>query len=599
MIGGAGVPASVLIGGVGGGTREATPVVGGHLVRHARCGISLDQPGVEPGRPMAGNDACTARKSRTRPGGIFARPSGRYPHRVPTSADAPTNAEPDSRPRRLHPLSLIFRFATHVRNLLIPGLIVLFLAREREGWEIWLMAMFVPSIVFELFTYFTLHYRLARTEIIINRGLLFRSERHIPFARIQNIDLTQNLFHRLLGLAEVRLDTGGGNEPEAVLKVITLGAVDEIRARIFAGRELRTGLSSAAAHVTTLPQPQSPGGAVSESPVQPAIVLHRLTPRELVKLGVVANRGIALVAVAVGAAWEYDLFERIRVREYLENSLRSLDWAGGVLISAVVVVAAVISLTLLSVIWSVLRFWGYTLEQRGDDLRVQCGLFTRRAATVPRHRVQFVSVQEGLFHRVFRRVSIRIETAGGAKDEDDTVSGRWFVPLVPRDDASRVLREIHPAFDVLQPAAWRPVHPRGLRRLLFSHIVGWLAVAGAFSLVFRPWGLAAIPVLTGFAVWVARREYRFMRYAMGDGSVLFRSGALRRKWSATIIEKVQAVTVRESPFDRWHGHVSLAVDTAGAGPADHRIHVPYLDAGTGHAMRREIATRTGRSAFRW
>lgn len=515
-----------------------------------------------------------------------------------SAADASGHpAAPDRRPRRLHPLSLFFRFASHVRNLLIPGLIVLFLARERGGWEVWLMVMFIPSILFELFTYFTLRYRFAQGEIVINRGLLFRSERHIPFARIQNIDLTQNLFHRLFRLAEVRLDTGGGNEPEAVLKVITLGAVDEIRQRVFAGRDQRAGAIRNEAGVGSVPI--SPGDETTLAAADGTVVLHRLPPVELLKLGVVANRGIALVAVAVGAAWEYDLFERIRFRQHVENYLRTLDWAGGLLIGAGVVVSAALALTLLSVVWSLLRFWGYTLERRGDDLRVQCGLFTRRAATVPRRRVQFVSVQEGLLHRLFRRVSIRIETAGGGKDEDDTVSGRWFVPLVPRDDAPRVLREIHPAFDVLQPAEWRPVHPRGRRRLLFSHIVGWLIVATFFSLVFRPWGLASVPLLTGFAVWVALREYRFMRYALSDGSVLFRSGAVRRKWSATIIEKIQAVTLRESPFDRRHGHVSLAVDTAGAGPADHRIQVPYLDAETGHALRREIAARTGRSAFRW
>ena len=44
----------------------------------------------------------------------------------------------------------------------------------------------------------------------------------------------------------------------------------------------------------------------------------------------------------------------------------------------------------------------------------------------------------------------------------------------------------------------------------------------------------------------------------------------------TFFEKVQTVSVYESPFDRRWGMATLCVDTAAAGPADHKIKIGYL-----------------------
>ena len=69
---------------------------------------------------------------------------------------------------------------------------------------------------------------------MIQSGLIFRNERHIPYARIQNLDAVQNVVHRLLRVIEVRVQTGAGAEPEATISVLPAAALDEMRRRVFA-----------------------------------------------------------------------------------------------------------------------------------------------------------------------------------------------------------------------------------------------------------------------------------------------------------------------------------------------------------------------------
>ena len=86
-------------------------------------------------------------------------------------------------------------------------------------------------LAFELVQYFTLAYRFDPHEIVIARGLIWKRERHIPYARVQNIELVQHAGHRLAGVAVVRLDTGTGAGAEGELAVLSLDAVQRAARR--------------------------------------------------------------------------------------------------------------------------------------------------------------------------------------------------------------------------------------------------------------------------------------------------------------------------------------------------------------------------------
>ena len=62
----------------------------------------------------------------------------------------------------------------------------------------------------------------------------------------------------------------------------------------------------------------------------------------------------------------------------------------------------------------------------------------------------------------------------------------------------------------------------------------------------------------------------------------------------TFFEKIQTLRVDQSPFDRRWKMARLSIDTAAAGPADHLISVPYLDAAF---VNQEFAELYRKSAF--
>ena len=139
----------------------------------------------------------------------------------------------------LHPLSVLFEIAKTIRSNLIPTVAALLSARS-GGWIGYSIGTAILSIglIVALVRYFTFRYRIEDRSLVIHQGLWGRLNRTVPLDRIQNIDLSQNLFHRFLEVGEVRIETASGTEPEAIMRVLSIAEVEQLRDRVAKQRAL-------------------------------------------------------------------------------------------------------------------------------------------------------------------------------------------------------------------------------------------------------------------------------------------------------------------------------------------------------------------------
>jgi putative membrane protein len=499
--------------------------------------------------------------------------------------------------RRLHPFSVLFGLGSELRQFVIPGIVVLVTARSAGGdWQGWSMLFLIPYSLSVIARYASFRYRYEEHELVIRTGLIFRNERHIPYARVQNINAVQNVLHRLLNVIEVRIETGGGQEAEAKMSVLPVAALEEMRQRVFADRP------PAGTAVETASVPALPAGRV----------LLQLSPRELALSGFIDSRGLVVIAAAFGLLWETGLLDRTVDRFFGEqDSGRGLArevaraiYAGSGLpldrlaLMLVAFIALLGLMRLLSMAWAVIRLHGFTITRTGDDLKTEFGLLTRVVTTIPLHRIQTLTVREGPLHRLFGRAAVRVDTAGGDQNERGATRREWLAPIIPRAGLTRFLTEVLPDLD-LSAVEWRGVAPRAVRRAF----VEWMLVAGfiAVPFAFFPswWDLVVAAVLIGWAALAARKTIDHTRWAATPDAVLYRSGWIWRQLSVARFAKIQVVTMRESPFDRRTKMRSVRVDTAGASDASHRVDIPYLPRATAIDLYHALASTAGGTTFKW
>ena len=261
--------------------------------------------------------------------------------------------------------------------------------------------------------------------------------------------------------------------------------------------------------------------------------------------------------------------------------------------------AFVLAIRVLSMGWSLIRLWGFRLHQTGDDLGTEFGLVTRVMATIPLRRIQTVTVRQGPLHRAVQggvdsgRFGRRRRWGGECRRSANRSRPSSGAPTWPG-----VLAEVLPDVDVAG-AAWRPVDPRGFWRALKSSLVLVVLLTLPFILMLRWWTLAWVAVLVAWAFVHARLYVNHLGWAVGEQAVLFRSGWLWREFTVARFNKIQAVTLNESPFDRRARMASVAVDTAGAADASHRVAIPYLARSTADELYLRLAGEAARTAFKW
>lgn len=537
--------------------------------------------------------------------------------------------------RRLHPVSILFALGQSLRAFAVP-LLLLFVGSQSTGrgpfrgvpgsgnWDSWALWLLVPIMAAAVVRYLTFRMRYEGTELVIRSGLFFKNERHIPYGRIQNLNAIRNVFHRMLGMTDVQIETGSGQKAEATISVVPLAVLDEMRSRVFAAR----GEAAAATEVT---------GAAAAAPTLPDQTVLRLPFRELALLSVVQNRGLLPIAAGLGLLWEVGLLDRLAeaagigdapsggaLRRVLQTiASPAADGAAGALsLGAWQIVGALATIALLlvvvqvlSLLWVVARLHGFTLTRLGEDLRTDYGLLTRVTATVPLRRVQTLTVEQGPLQRLVGRVSVRVETAGGGGVPSGGMSAQfgegssgghgnrhWLAPIVRQAAVPDLVRAVLPDLDV-SALTWHPPHPRAFRRAarraVFATSLLSLAVAFPALATAGWWALALVPPLLGWSVVVARQHVRRMAWADTPEIVAFRSGWIWRRVTVARTAKIQVVTRLESPFDRRTAMGRVRVDTAGGGPTSDRVDIPYLAIEVADDLYRRLVVQAGSTEFRW
>lgn len=498
--------------------------------------------------------------------------------------------------RRLHPLSILFSLGSLARAFLLPGILVLVAGPAGWGWEIWMMLLLIPYSAVAVGRYLTFRYRYEAHDMVIRTGLLFRNERHIPYSRIQNLDAVQNVFHRLLGVVEVRVETGGGQEPEAKMSVLPLDAFEEMRRRVFAGKEGSEAPAEAAA-------PAPPAGRT----------LLRLSPRELMLYGLIENRGFVLIAAAFGVIWEIGFADRFMgrifgdeepgrgmIRDVVRGVFEGIELPWGRIGFTLAAFAGfLLFIRLVSMVWALTRLHGFRLTLAGEDLRTEFGLLTRVVATIPLRRIQTLTIRETPLHRLFGCASVKVETAGAEGGEEDKATQReWLAPILRRGELPGLVQAVLPGLD-LAAVSWNAAHPRAFRRELKQWVLVALVMTVPLAVFLRWWALALLPVLL-LGAWIgARKTIEHLGWGVTGDEVLFRSGWLWKQVSVARFGKIQAVSIHESPFDRRAAMARVRVDTAGAKDLAHRVDIPYLARETARELGDFLATQAARTAFRW
>jgi putative membrane protein len=461
------------------------------------------------------------------------------------------------------------------------------------------IAATVFILAFSVLQYWFYHYWIKEDKIEIKEGILFKTNRKVPYTRIQNVNVLQNPLQRILNVATLQLESASGGKPEAVMRVVNLIVVEKVKSKV---------KNANISHI------KMDDGAFNESDINKnkdsaEKNLLKLSTKDVIKYGIISQKGMFYGAILFGfmaqnqaiVAW---MFKYLNIF-YKVPDFSHITLAQGLIYVLVVGSIIFLFLQVMSILWALMKFYGFQLIKNEDRLHATMGLLSKVSATIPLKKIQLYRISENPIHKYFKARTITIETAGGVNTDKSGIVMRWLAPLINKTDVKEFMSEIEPKIKLgavnwllIPQRAWKRVLKRSLFTLLFFTLI-LVGIANLPKVSINQYSWIFIALLIPVIILYAKKYVQKTAYFMDDDIICFKSGVWFGKQSFVKISKIQTVEVLESPFDRRNKMATLEIDTAGSNPILHHVKIPYLEVEDAYKMRDFVINKLKSREFNW
>ncbi|MEO6595957.1 MAG: PH domain-containing protein, partial [Planctomycetota bacterium] len=358
----------------------------------------------------------------------------------------------------------------------------------------------------------------------------------------------------------------------------------------------RTATTARPTAVESVAQPGVGVAAQAPAPPSPEWIVHRSTTGELLLRGMTDLRLSAFVVTGFAALQFADQFGfAVRLRG-LAGTFQG--WLGQFppLYMALILIALLLAVMAFGVITATLgnlvQFHGFQLQLRGDVLQRRYGLLTTRQKTLPRARIQRVTLEQPWLRRLLGLAVVKADSAGGSRAQGEDNTGGWdvVVPMARLPLADAMLPALLPGIE-RTTFPWQRGSPRLVLR---TTLQGVLLAAFAVPALWQFTGPMALLALLLVPLWalIGVLVWRNLGFALGGEFFALRHGIVGRYFAYVPTKKVQAVVVHRGPIAQLLGLAELTVYVAGGSPT----RLPDLTVGDARRIATDIGKRAAAAA---
>ncbi|AKH43415.1 putative membrane protein [Altererythrobacter atlanticus] len=462
--------------------------------------------------------------------------------------------------RRTSALGFVVSGIMALRHSAIPIVAIMFGARGWEGDAVWVgplvLAILAANFLFSWVAWRHFRYRLGDHDISVEKGLLSRAARSVPYERIQDVSLEQALVPRLFGMVQVKFETGAGGKDELTIAYVSEEQGEALRETVRARKE---------GAATPLAESAEPGAAPQMKAEQGRLLFEMDLPRLLTfglfEFSLVVFAVLAGLAQQVDFLLPFDVWDPDTWGSFLAGSEHWLAQFG-IAARALAVIFAIGSLVMVGLATGIvrtgLRDWGFRLEETPKGLRRRRGLFTRTDVVMPLHRVQALKIGTGLLRRRFGWHDLSVISLA----QDAKSSSHVVVPFGRMEEIAPVVETTGFTLPAQQIEWRRPSAKHRFDRALMAVLP--LMLAGVVLAGSGHYWPALAAGLGGIAL-AFRQHFLWLhdRHAIDGGQLYIRRGWLAPRLDIGSRVKLQSVEIAQGPLAIRRGYADLIFGLAG------------------------------------
>jgi len=478
----------------------------------------------------------------------------------------------------------IYNFFVRILRGFWPVLLVLFFrsGQKQSNTELLLNSVVIigggASLILSIISYFRYFYHLEEDQLVIQKGVFNQSRVKLPFERIQNINIEQNVLHRLLNVVSLRIDSAGSKGSEVSIEALGRPKAEAIRQYVLTQKREARGEASASEEQEEFALPQS--------------MVLQLDMGDLIRVGVTQNH-LRTAGIIVGTIFGFVFTLADALGEDFWDQLvekwQSLSLGIGIFTSlALVLIFVAFVITLVR---TITRHYNLRFYEDRDGFTLKEGLFNQRETALRKEKIQVVRWKDNPLRRALGIFVLQIRQAtsgGGGRSDQVTIPGCQI------EQVNDVVFSSFPGIDTVDYRAhqidaaylwWYFRYVGLLPLLLFTGL--WIGT-GELRFIIPAVG---IPV---FAFFYLRGYYRRYRLKVASEYLRIDSGVIGHSYLVMPIFKVQSIVVQQSFYQRRKGLADVVLYSAGGSER-----IPFLPVAKAHALRDYVLYRVEKSTRSW
>ncbi|MGG5793852.1 PH domain-containing protein [Bacillus nitratireducens] len=444
--------------------------------------------------------------------------------------------------KRQHPITILL--GIRIATLLPFIFLVLFRSDgEVEPWYFLHLVLLFVLLIMAIFSAVKWYFKVYWVEnniLHIKHGVFVKKESYLNKDRVQNISTSSNIIYQVLGLTKLNIEVaGGGSEPEVMLAGIKEDEAKELIALLNKKRS----------------------AASEEVPMaEESKTIYQLTMKEILVASITSGR---FGLVFSGLLLIYTEFNQF-LPKWLINKVEAYVMDNGVY--ELIVMAAI----LMAISWVIstagyaLKYANFKIERNGNEIRIVQGLFNKKEFVLKLHRIQAITVKEGILRQPFGYCSVEVEVIQSIEAAGNEV---MLHPFMKKKDVQQLLAYLQLPYEIEEEIV--PLPKAALRRYI---IMGWITsavltvpIAGA-SIYFKQ-NIALFTLIPLFIVFtlLAYARYRSGGYMIRDNQLVMVHRGLAKYTGIMRRRHIQVVGYNQSYFQKKDELCTAAVAVAGHG----------------------------------
>lgn len=458
---------------------------------------------------------------------------------------------------------LLKRFKQNIYIIVLP-----FINEKIRTDYLWLFfaLLFVLIILQLLYSYkYYLNYQfyIRKDAFCLDYGVFKKSNLEIPFYRIQNISIEQNLAQKILGVVGLKIDTAGATQAEVKIKALSSIKANSLKQELIEIREKTTDSTE-----VTLNDKQERSNSKSNSKV-----VLKLSISQLLKVGVSSNffKGIGIIFLVITSTYDLisDLFGIFYEEDDFHNQIYN-SVPKTISFTFIFITFLLILVFLITVISAILKYYHLKVISRDDGFEVNYGLFNRQSKFIKVNKTQIIEWETNPIKRLFNISNVYVSQASSGRVNQNKKIGIVGVNYLQFNEIFYTLFNKQ----IEQDFSYTKSNFRYLFRLFWFQVIMTTIFLTPTYFIFSPLtGYIVGSLIFLFTGWINYLRVKKSYIGFNEHFLKIGSGSIHTKTSYLPCYKIVSTSAQQSIIQKKSQLTDLVIYTA-AGSKTIRF-IPY------------------------